>query len=137
MRLERGLFNRQSECRAVAEHFLRGGRDSLFDLGRGDSPSLFGLLRGASDQRSGNVVAVTALALGRALHIKRLAALIEQFADERTGRRLDLAALGVANPSIAEPLPHALPQVMADDGLVLSRMTFVLVPDLASVDRVG
>src|ERR1019366_385724 len=107
------------------------------DLGRGDWPPLFRALRVAPDQCSGDVIAIAALALGRPLHIQRLAAFIEQLACQRTARRFGLAAFATAHPLIAQPLLDAFPKLAADDRLVLSGMAFVLVPDLAYVDRVG
>ncbi len=136
MRLKPGLFQRERESRAVAEHTARCGHDSLLELGRGDAPPLFGVLRSAPDQCLGNVIAVTALTLGCPLHIQRLAAFIEQLAGERTPWRRGLPALAPAHPSFAQPLLDLLPQLTADNRRVLSGMAFALVPDFAQIDGI-
>ena len=50
---------------------------------------------------------------------------------------LALVPLAVANGAAAELLLDPLPQLAADYGLVLSRMTITLVRNLADVNRVG
>ena len=58
--------------------------------------ALFCVLRLASDQCFGDVIAVAALAFCCSLHVQRLAAFVEQLARQRTARCLGLAAFAAA-----------------------------------------
>jgi hypothetical protein len=71
------------------------------------------------------------------LDVHRLAVFVEQLAGEGTARRLGLSTFATANAFIAQPLLDAVPKFVADDRLVLSRMAFALVSNLAQIERVG
>jgi hypothetical protein len=88
----------------------------------------------ATDQSSRDVIAIAAMALGRALHIQRLTVFIEQLARQRTLRRLGLTAFAPTGCSFAQPLLDPFPQRVTDYSFVLPWMAFVLVADLADVD---
>ncbi len=88
-------------------------------FGRGYSPTLLCICRSAFDQSPRDIIAVTALALGCALHIQRFAVFIELLARERTSRRLGLAALTSASSLAAQLLLDPVPQFAAYDRLML------------------
>src|SRR5208337_4623927 len=71
----------------------------------------------------------------RALHIKRLAVLVEQFPRKWAGRRLG-RAFAMRGGLIAQASLDLLPQLAAQYRLVLPWMAFLLVADFAEVDRV-
>jgi hypothetical protein len=90
IRIDARVFESKRDCRPVVEHPTSDRQNGLLDLGRRDPPTLLYVCGIASDQTSGNVIAVAALAFCRPLHIQRLAAFIEQLAREWTSRRLGL-----------------------------------------------
>src|ERR1039458_8954729 len=90
----------------------------------------------ATDQLSRDVIAVTALTLGRPLDIQRLTVFIEQLACKRTARRCGLAAFTLPDRLIAQPLLNPIPERAAHYRLVLPRIAFLLVADLAPIDRI-
>jgi hypothetical protein len=116
-------------------NLLNRGANGSFKLRCRYAPPAPVILYRPPDQSTRDVVTIVARPLSRALHIQGLAVLVEQFTRERAGRRLGWA-FAMRGGLIAQAQLDLLLQLAAHHRLVLPWMAFLLVADLAEVDRV-
>jgi hypothetical protein len=109
--------------------------DRALALGSRYAPRLLGVSLIGDDQALGDIIAVTVPTLCCSLYVEWLTGFVEQFARKRAFRALGLAALARVRRPTTELLLDLVSQLAAQNRLVLPRMAFVLVPDLAHVNR--